>query len=79
MYRDISQDAAARSAELAGGIRLERRRGVMPPSRRAIRGVLEWIDQAQTIHRVWGRNGLVLVGILSALLLLALRFGLLSP
>jgi len=53
-----------------------RRRGAMPPSRRAISDLLEWIDEAQTAQRTWARNALLVVGTIAVLLWLALRLGL---
>jgi hypothetical protein len=48
----------------------------MPPSRRAISDLLEWIDEAQTAQRTWARNALLVVGTIAVLLWLALRLGL---
>ncbi len=56
-----------------------RRRGALPPSRRAIDGVLQWIDEAHASQRTWARNALIGVLAFAGLVWLALWLGLLSP
>jgi signal transduction histidine kinase len=53
------------------------RPGAMPPSRRAINGLLEWVDEAQASQRTWAQRALVVIGTIVVVLWLMLRFGLL--
>jgi hypothetical protein len=54
-----------------------KRRGVTRATPHAINGVLKWIEEAHAADRVWARNALVVVCVLTGLLISALRFGLL--
>ena len=54
-----------------------KRPGVTRPSRRAIQGVVQWIDEAEITNRTWARNALIVVAVFVALVLLAARLGLL--
>ena len=50
-------------------------RQVRPPSERAVNGVLQWIAEAQVANRAWARNALSVIACFGALLLLAIRLG----
>jgi hypothetical protein len=49
--------------------------GVTRTSALGTRGVLEWILEAHRADRVWYRNALIVIAILTGLLLLALKWG----
>jgi len=53
------------------------RPGATRPSPRTIRNVLQWIDDAKAANRTWARNTLFAFGVFVALMLLAVRMGLL--
>ncbi len=54
----------------------QKRRGVTWASDRAVSGVLQWIDDAEASGRTWARNALAVIGVLLALLVIALKTGL---
>jgi hypothetical protein len=79
--RNLAVDASGHCRESAtkGTDHGRKRPGVKRPSPRAVNGVLEWIDEAQSTQSTWARNALVVVGLVGVLLWLALRLGLLGP
>jgi len=52
-----------------------RRPAGLRPSARSVNGLLEWIQQAQTVNWAWVRNFLAVLGLLLAVLLLASGLG----
>jgi hypothetical protein len=62
---------AATSARGVSRSSAARRCAVRPPSRRAINGLLKWIDDAEAAQRTWARNALVAVCVIAVLAWLA--------
>ncbi len=78
MFNSAGKGPTLYGAGTVDGRDSERRCGVRWPSDRAVSGVLQWIDEAEASGRTWARNALVVIGLLLAVLWLALKTGLIG-